>query len=161
MNSASEIRYRRSRFSTRLPTDRLYSPSHCWLAEEGPGLWRVGFTQFAIRMLGDFVEIGFEAGPADPVSVGQVIGHVEGFKAVTSLFCVIDGEFVGTNPALEQDIVLADTDPYDQGWLYRARGVPDQKSLDVHGYIATLDATIDRMMEDRMMEEHADGDDAL
>ncbi len=57
------------------------------------GLWRVGFTKFATRMLGDFVEHAFEPKVGDPVTVGQTIGWVEGFKALTDLYCVADGTF--------------------------------------------------------------------
>lgn len=147
MDRTQEIRYRRSRFSTRLPADRMYTRSHFWIAEEASGFWRIGFTQFAIRMLGDFVELEFDVKLGDPISVGQIVGQVEGFKAITDLFGVVDGEFAGMNPALELDVVLADTDPYYQGWLYRARGVPESDAVDVHGYIALLDETIDKMIE--------------
>jgi glycine cleavage system H protein len=137
--------YKRSRFSSRLPTDRLYTPSHYWLAEAEPGVWRVGFTKFATRMLGDLVEHGFSAKPGDAVAVGQTIGWVEGFKALTDLYCVADGVFVGPNAALEQDVTLTDTDPYGQGWLYAVRGKPEANSVDVHGYVQMLDLTIDKM----------------
>lgn len=147
MEGPQEIRYRRSRFSTRLPVDRLYTPSHYWLRQVAPGLWQVGFTRFATRMLGDFVEMGFEPRPGDPVTVGQTIGSVEGFKALTELYSVAAGAFAGGNPALEQDITLTDTDPYGEGWLYAVRGTPEPDSMDVHGYVALLDLTIDRMLE--------------
>src|SRR5262245_5245484 len=142
MDSSEEIRYRRSRFSTRLPTGRLYTRSHFWIAAEEAGVWRVGFTQFAIRMLGDFVELGFEVEVDRSITVGQVIGQVKGFKAITVLFSVIDGVFLGRNPALEEDIVLADTDPYHRGWLYRAQGVPEAEAVSAEGYVTILDETI-------------------
>ena len=147
MDEPQEIRYRRARFSTRLPINRLYTLSHYWLLEEAPGVWRVGFTRFATRMLGDFVEMAFEPRIGEPVSVGQPIGSVEGFKALTELYCVAEGEFTGGNPALEEDITLADTDPYGAGWLYRVRGRPEPDALDVHGYATALDRTIDGMLE--------------
>ena len=146
MDSDSIVRYRRSRFSTRLPTDRRYTLSHFWLLEESHGVWRIGFTRFATRMLGEFVEMGFEAQPGNAVSVGHTIGWVEGFKALTDLYCVAEGEFLGSNPALEQDITLTDTDCYGNGWLYRVRGTPEPESVDVQGYVAFLDRTIDRML---------------
>jgi glycine cleavage system H protein len=148
MNS-EVVPYKRSRFSTRLPKGRLYVPSHFWLAEESPGsqVWRVGFTKFATRMLGDLVEFGFETKPGDPVTVGQTIGWVEGFKAITDLYCVLNGEFLGSNPALSQDITLTDTDPYGAGWLYQVRGTPEPNSVDVVGYTEILDLTIDKMQE--------------
>ena len=139
------IPYRRSRFSSRLPTDRLYTPSHFWAREVEPGLWRVGFTKFATRMLGDLVEHGLQAKPGTRVSVGETIGWVEGFKAVTDLYCVVEGEFLGDNPALSLDVTLTDSDPYGEGWLYAVRGTPDPNAVDVHGYIQLLDLTIDKM----------------
>ena len=142
---AQIILYKRSRFQSRLPKDRLYTPSHFWLLQMEPGLWRIGFTRFATRMLGDLVEHGFEVKPQDPIKVGQTIGWLEGFKALTDLYSVIEGEFAGTNSQIEQDTTLVDKDPYHQGWLYLAKGTPDPNSVDVNGYIRVLDATIDKM----------------
>src|SRR6478672_2695466 len=105
--AAEFIYYKRSRFSSRLPAERLYTPSHFWILQVEPGVWRVGFTKFATRMLGDFVELGFEPKIGDAVQVGQTIGWVEGFKALTDLYCVVEGQFAGTNPELDADITLA------------------------------------------------------
>ncbi len=146
MDSQQYFRYKRSRFSTRLPLNRLYTPSHYWLLECEPGVWRVGFTRFATRMLGDLVELNWEVRPGDPVSVGQAIGAVEGFKAISEIYCAVEGEFLGGNPALDEDITLTDTDGYGEGWLYQVRGTPDPSRLDVEGYVALLDLTIERML---------------
>jgi glycine cleavage system H protein len=142
------VYYKRSRFATRLPTDRLYSPSHFWMREVEPGLWRVGFTKFATRMLGDLVEHGFGVKEGEPVALGQEIGWVEGFKAITDIYSVLTGEFIGGNESLRMDITLADTDPYDRGWIYAIRGTPDPNATDVHGYASMLDLTIDKMQSD-------------
>lgn len=144
---AQPFYYKRSRFSSKLPADRLYAPSHCWALEAEPGVWRVGFTKFATRMLGDFVEHGFGVRPGDRVAVGQAIGWVEGFKAMTDLFCIVEGAFVGSNPAVEGDVTRIDADPYGQGWLYAVRGTPDPAATDVAGYAALLDLTIGKMLE--------------
>ena len=143
------ISYKRSRFSTRLPVDRRYTAAHYWLLEEARGVWRVGFTKFATRMLGDLVECEFSVAAGAPVTVGLEIGSIEGFKAVTSLFSVAEGEFLGTGDDLGSDITAVESDPYGRGWLYCVRGRPDPESVDVQGYIAILDATIDRMLETR------------
>ena len=143
---ASIIPYKRSRFQTRLPKGRLYTPSHYWLDEIEPGLWRVGFTRFATRMLGEVVESGFEVKPGAAVNIGQTIGWVEGFKALTDLFSVADGVFAGGNPDLDADPTLVDKDPYYKGWIYLIRGTPDPNAVPPDGYIQVLDATIDKMM---------------
>lgn len=143
------VYYRRSRFATHLPLDRRYAPSHFWLREDPAGVWTIGFTRFAIRMLGDMVDFGFALAPGASVELGAEIGSVEGFKAVTALYCVAQGEFLGSNAALDGDITLVETDPYGRGWLYRVRGAADPACTDVDGYVALLDATIDRMLDGR------------
>ena len=139
------VSYKRSRFSTRLPADRLYAPSHFWIQPVETDLWRVGFTKFAIRMLGELVEHGFEVKVGEAVKVGQTIGWIEGFKAITDLYCVLEGRFEGGNSELDRDLALVDSDPYGKGWLYLVRGRPDPNATDVQGYTSLLDLTIDKM----------------
>jgi glycine cleavage system H protein len=139
------VLYKRSRFQSRLPRNRLYTRSHFWLAEQEPGLWRIGFTRFATRMLGDTVEHGFEVKPGEAIRVGQTIGWVEGFKALTDLYSVADGAFAGGNPEIEGDPTLVDKDPYYKGWLYLVRGTPEVNAMPVEGYVELLDSTIDKM----------------
>lgn len=150
---AEGIRYKRSRFTTRLPAGRRYTAAHMWLAQTSAGEWRIGFTKFAVRMLGEVVESGFEVDPGSPVGVGQVIGWLEGFKASTDLYCAMDGEFLGANPLLSSNAERIHADPYGDGWLYRARGSPDTAAMDVHAYVAVLDRAIDKIQGEEHREE--------
>lgn len=147
--AASFVRYKRSRFATRLPTGRRYTRSHYWLDRDDAGRWRIGLTTFATRMLGDLVECTFAAGPGESVALGQRIGAIEGFKAVSDVYAVASGRFVGANEALDADITLAETAPYGDGWLYAVDGQADPDSLDVDEYVHVLDATVDRMLASR------------
>jgi glycine cleavage system H protein len=106
----------------------------------------VGLTKFATRMLGEMVDHGFEVEAGAAVQCGQIIGWVEGFKAISDLFCVVEGEFLGSNSALKERISLISKDPYQKGWLYEVKGQPDVKCLDVHAYRDLLDKTIDRIL---------------
>ena len=143
--SAPYLRYKRSRFSTRLHTGRLYTSAHQWLWEKEPGLWCVGFTKFALRMLGDPVEFELESASGARVARGDVVGWIEGFKAVTDLFAPLDGELAGTNPELEQDLELLTSERYGRGWLFALRATPAPDLLDAAGYSSFLDTTIERM----------------
>jgi glycine cleavage system H protein len=143
------VYYRRSRFTTHLPVDRRYSPAHYWLLEESAGVWRVGFTKFATRMLGDIVEFEFTAAPGAQVTVGAEIGSIEGLKALATIFSAGSGRFLGPSGSLKQDVTLVESDPYGRGWLYRLQGEPAPDAVDVHGYVALLDATIDKMLASR------------
>jgi len=105
-------------------------------------------------MLGDVVEFKITAVKGDRVSVGQTIGWIEGFKAVSELYCVAEGEFVRGNPDLDTDITLLDTKPYAEGWLYEVSGRPEPEATSVADYVALLDVTIDRMIDSRHDGEH-------
>ena len=141
------LQYKRSHFVTQLPVDYLYSPSHCWIADQTEGLWRVGLTKFATRMLGEMVDHGFEIETDAPVESGQIIGWVEGFKAISDIFCIAQGNFSGPNPVLKEKITVINKDPYGAGWLYVVKGKPDAKCVDVRDYQAILDKTIDKILE--------------
>jgi glycine cleavage system H protein len=140
------LHYKRATFATQLPVDYLYSPSHGWAVRVGENRWRVGLTKFATRMLGEMVDHGFEIEPGAAVTAGQVIGWVEGFKAISDLYCIIAGEFLGRNEALGTNIKLIGKSPYTEGWLYEASGQPDSRCLTVDAYRELLDRTIDRIL---------------
>ena len=141
------LHYKRSHFATQLPSDYLYTTSHAWIASVGEGSWRVGLTKFATRMLGDMVDHGFEATENTKVEIGQIVGWVEGFKAISDLFCVASGLFRGGNPALRDNVKIISKDPYGAGWLYLVQGTPDPNCINVEVYRDHLDKTIDRMLE--------------
>jgi glycine cleavage system H protein len=139
------LTYQRARFVTTLPVGYLYTPSHAWLFEYETGCWRVGLTKFATRMLGEMVDHGFSAAPGATVAEGEIVGWVEGFKAISDLYCTVPGQFLGGNPALLETISLVSRDPYGAGWLYAVHGQPAGRCLDVHCYCELLDKTIDRL----------------
>lgn len=139
--------YQRARFTTHLPTACLYTSKHFWLARQEEMTWRVGLTKFGSRMLGEMVDYGFETVPGTQVVPGQVIGWIEGFKALSELSCVASGEFLGPNPALDQHITFVNQDPQGAGWLYAVKGEPGPGCLDVRGYTLLLDETIDGFLK--------------
>jgi glycine cleavage system H protein len=114
---------------------------------------RLGFTKFATRMLGEMVDHKFETGIGATVVPGQVLGWVEGFKAISDVICVGRGTFAGSNPALQENISLVTEANYTDGWLYEINGELDDQSLDVHGYAEHLKATIDRLLEKQKLAE--------
>ena len=152
-DGGGSLRYRRSRFATHLPLDAVYSLSHSWAVRRKEGMLRIGLTRFATRMLGDMVDHGFETAKGAPVSVGEILGWVEGFKAISDIYCIASGDFLGGNPRLAEDITLISTRPYGEGWLYEVRGEPDSRCLDAAGYSGVLDATIDRMLQEEKANE--------
>jgi len=138
--------YKRANFLTRLPPDRFYSPSHYWLLEQKE-IWRVGLTKFGTHLLGEIVDYGFDIQGGDAVRVGQVLGWIEGFKAISDLASLLDGTFGRSNPALPKHTESINRDCYGEGWLYEGVGRPDPLCLAAQDYVAHLDKTINGLLE--------------
>lgn len=145
--------YKKSTFVTHLPVAYMYSPTHYWLNDMGSGLWRVGVTRFSTRMLGNLVDFGIELQPESPVIPGQIIGWIEGFKAISDIYCVGDGRFAGINPDLEKDLEGAWKKNYREGWIYEFIGQPDNRCMDVDSYVRLLDVTIEKILEQQKNDE--------
>jgi len=144
------VRFKHARFSARFPADFLYSKAHYWLSQpqDCTGAWHIGFTKFATRMLGELVDAHFEKQNGDAIAPGETIGYVEGFKAASDVYCVVDGTFLHMNPVLQEDACIVRSDPYTIGWLYAAHGSPEPDILTVHDYIAHLETIITRLQNE-------------
>jgi glycine cleavage system H protein len=145
--------YKRSHFVTHLPENYLYAPSHFWLRQESENIYQVGITKFASRMLGEMVDHAVEAPEGKIISPGDVLGWIEGFKALSDLYSVMGGKFLNANPELKTNVLLISKDCYEAGWIYRAEGKPDPLVMNVDKYKELLDVTIDRILEKEKHEE--------
>lgn len=106
---------------TKIPSDLHYTEEHEYLrATEEDGVYAVGITDYAQGELGDvvFVEL-----PDVGASFGRmdVFGTIEAVKAVSDLYCPVQGEIVGVNDELHDDPSLVNSDPYGRGWMIRLK----------------------------------------
>ncbi len=138
--------FERAKFRTRLPRGHFYTAGHMWLHQAEPGLWHIGLTRFALRMLGEPVDLDFEVKPDAEVAKGDVVGWFEGFKAVSDLYSPIDARFAGGNPALDAGLDPVHRSSYERGWLFALRGEVDEDCVDAEGYAAVLEAAIDKVL---------------
>ena len=141
----SFLAYRRCRFVTQLPLVYVYTRSHYWMRRGQGQKWRIGLTKFGTRLLGEMVEYGFSVEVATEIVPGQVIGWLEGFKALSDLVSPLRGTFAGSNPELKENITLLNRDPYGAGWIYAALGRPAADGMSARAYAAHLNQTIDRL----------------
>jgi len=99
------------------PATLKYTKDHEWIRIEGADAY-IGITEFAQRELGDIVYI-------DIPSVGKVVekehvfGTVEAVKTVSDLFMPVMGTITETNPLLDSQPELVNTDPYGDGWMVK------------------------------------------
>jgi glycine cleavage system H protein len=104
-----------------IPSDLLYSEEHEYLKPtDEEGVYLVGVTDYAQGELGDVVYVEL---PNRGSSFGKmdVFGTIEAVKAVSDLYCPLQGEIVGVNEALEDDPSLVNSDPYGEGWMVRLK----------------------------------------
>ena len=134
---------------THLPVDCLNSPSHFWMAKMGGPRLRIGFTKFATRMLGEIVEVRFEKSRGTALAGGDIVGSIEGFKAISDIYACAGGTFAGGNPALATSVESVGKNPYGEGWLYEVDGEPDDKCVPLEQYRDVLDTTIDKILGKR------------
>jgi glycine cleavage system H protein len=139
------LRYQRCRFSTLIPWDRVYTPDHYWLQAHSPGVWRVGFSPWAVRLLGDLVECRFDVAEGAAVELHQAVGALEGFKAAVEIRSAVSGVFACANPVLALNLDVIADECYGAGWLYMMAGAPDTQTCDAAAYRLLLDRSVDAM----------------
>ncbi len=104
-----------------IPSDLFYTEEHEYLkATDEDGVFIVGITDYAQGELGDvvFVEL-----PDSGVSFDRmdVFGTIEAVKAVSDLYCPLQGEVLAVNEALDDDPSLVNSDPYGDGWMIKLK----------------------------------------
>jgi glycine cleavage system H protein len=95
-----------------------------WARVEGDGSVTLGMTDPAQTRCGKVVSVRFKA-VGRRVRLGQSLATIESAKWVGPFPAILSGQIVATNePAFGRDILLANKDPYGEGWLVRIR--PDR-----------------------------------
>ncbi len=102
-----------------IPENLMYTAEHEWVAIEG-GVASVGVTDFAQQALGDVVYVSVPAAGTE-VTAGEPCGEVESTKSVSDIYSPVDGEVLESNPEIDDDPGLVNTDPYGAGWLLKIR----------------------------------------
>lgn len=99
------------------PTELKYTKDHEWIKVDGNNAY-VGITDFAQRELGDIVFVDITMA-GEEVKKDATFGTVEAVKTVSDLFMPVSGIIDETNPLLDNQPELVNTDPYGDGWMVR------------------------------------------
>ena len=123
-----------------IPEDLLYTPEHEYLKSTGEAaVYQVGVTDYAQGELGDVVYVELPT-PGSTFDRMEPLGTIEAVKAVSDLYCPVDGKVFEVNPALADDPELVNSDPYGAGWMIKLKVLDDaqlEDLMDAAGY-ATL-----------------------
>lgn len=114
---------------SQIPEGLFYTEEHEYLKPtEEADVFIVGITDYAQGELGDVVYLELP-GEGDSFAKMDTFGTIEAVKAVSDLYCPLQGEVVEVNPALEDDPSLVNNDPYGSGWMIKLR-VADKSEVD-------------------------------
>jgi glycine cleavage system H protein len=109
------------------PAELKYTKDHEWIRVEGSDAY-IGITEFAQHELGDIVYVDITS-TGKEVSKEDVFGTVEAVKTVSDLFMPLTGTITETNPTLDSQPELVNTDPYGQGWMVKI-SIKDASEID-------------------------------
>ena len=99
------------------PAELKYTKDHEWIRVEGDTAY-IGITEFAQRELGDIVYIDINS-LGKEIAKDEVFGTVEAVKTVSDLFMPVTATVNETNPLLDNQPELVNTDPYGDGWMVK------------------------------------------
>ena len=101
------------------PSELSYHEEHDWARIEGD-VATFGVTWYAQDQLGEVVFF-------DPPEVGKKVrkgepyAEVESVKAVSDVIAPLSGEIIEVNDALASSPEAINDDPYESGWMVKAR----------------------------------------
>lgn len=100
-----------------LPDDLLYDvDNHIWFREVGDGRVKLGMTTIATAMAGELVAVTPKK-VGRSVKPGKSCATIESGKWVGPAKTAAGGEVIEINEALVEQPSIANSDPYDAGWL--------------------------------------------
>ena len=121
-----------------LPTDRKYARNHMWAAALEGG-YRVGFSAYAVKLLGDLRHLEWSVEPGAAFAASEPIGFIEGSKATSELYAPVAGQVREINRAVVADPTLVNSNLYDAGWLL-VISASDAGLLSPEEYLAHVEA---------------------
>ena len=88
-----------------------------WAQDRG-GVFRFGFTAYAVRLLQDVYFLDWIVDAGVVLALKQEIGQIESKKAESSLYAPAAGTLVCFNEELLSDPSAINVDKYGGGWLF-------------------------------------------
>ena len=151
--STEYFKTKRDKFTFKVPVSGyLFNENDCWIKPTGDGLALVGITDFLQNNAGDVLYVNFpEVGKT--FDIFDEIGSFESVKTVLDVIAPAGGKIVATNPHLNEEPELMNTDPYGKGWFVQIEpsDLEEDKDLlhDGPAYFEYMKGKIEQEMKKR------------
>jgi len=106
-------------------------------AEDSPLGCRLGFSGYAVRLLGDVTRLEWSVDIGQTIRSGEQIGFIEGSKATSDLYAPVSGLIAEINEVVLARPTLINSNLYDDAWLILVDHA-DLDLLDAEAYTAHL-----------------------
>lgn len=141
-------------FKAVFPSGLRYTTNHMWAApadrsasgeeteqdRSAPhGLWRIGLTAYAVRLLQDVYFLDWVLEPPAVIVRRQQLGSIESKKAESDLYAPTAGRLTAFNEEALSDPSVINVDIYGDGWLFELAPNDTSDLLDVDAYLAHLE----------------------
>ena len=131
--------FKMGEFEAIIPTDRQYAKNHMWAMPQAAGVFRFGFTAYAVRLLQDVYFLEWSVDSGVTLTERQEMGAIESKKAESALYSPIAGRLPRFNDELLSDPSTINVDKYGDGWLFEIAGSSDAL-LSAEDYVKHLDS---------------------
>lgn len=111
-----------SPFRGSIPADRLYHPAHdMWVLPDDDGkTLLIGATEYGIHRAGKVIRFTNKAN-GSRIETGHDMASLACVNTVITMYAPVGFELIEGNQALAENPELLNRDPYDTGWMARAR----------------------------------------
>ena len=120
--------------------DRKYMKSHEWVLDLGDGMYQIGISDYAQKMLREITYVQFDDEDTE-FEQKEVILTVEAIKASGDIYAPFKLLLVENNEVLEDEPEKINEDPYGEGWLakFKAVGFDDSLLITPEEYKAVIE----------------------
>ena len=106
----------------RMPRNLLYHPNHIWMKREPDGTMRIGFDDFAQRLVGAIRQIDMLTFNVHQLGKKESQSFLKGWDIYSDgksvrITSPLQGRIVDVNSRLGQEPSRISDDPYGEGWL--------------------------------------------
>lgn len=123
--------------SLQIPQGLFFSRYHTWTYLERSGSAKVGLDDLLVHITGE-VRLGKLVEVGEKIKKGDFLAELVQNEKSLRVYSPIAGKVMEVNPLLNKNPELINTDPYQQGWIFKIK--PFSWVTDIHSCFLAEDA---------------------
>jgi glycine cleavage system H protein len=104
----------------KIPQGIYFSRNHTWAHLGESGAAKIGLDDFLQHVIGN-IELTNLKNPGQPIKKGELLTEIKQEGKLLKVYSPVSGEVLETNPGLNENPGIINSDPYDFGWIYRVK----------------------------------------